>query len=152
MAHVTKKCDIIFNFRNKNNTISFSFSEEAYYNIENAFLIVKSGGKTTDEDVCSGSVRLSLNPSTAESGGSVEGDVSGLAYCNGRTAWIKEDSCTTSRYKCNCKVSGDGCECSFTAPSTSKKYTYYACVYKNGDGDYSDSGERYSDELIVYNP
>ena len=135
--------------RTKSNTISFYFEEDSYYKLENAFLIIIMG-KTTDTEVCSGAVQLNLNPSTIQSNGLVEGATSGLRFCNGKTVWIKEDSCTTSRYKCNCKVSGDGCVCSFNAPSTSKKYTYYACVDNNGDGDYSDSGERNSDELIVY--
>jgi hypothetical protein len=104
--------------------------------------VVKDGVKVntiTCSAACSGTVALSL-PSSATPSQTVTATVSGLSGCNGKTAYIKETSCSGTQ-KCTCSVSGSGCSCNFTAPSSAGTYTYYACVDKNADGDFADTGE-----------
>ncbi|MBI5697461.1 MAG: hypothetical protein HZC29_02970, partial [Thaumarchaeota archaeon] len=99
--------------------------------------------------VCSGTITLSLSPTTVAPSGSVTPSSSGLSSCDGKTVYFKKDSCAGTQVS-SCTVSGSGCTgASFTAPSTTGSYTYYACVDKNGDSDYSDSGESDPETLTV---
>jgi len=54
---------------------------------------------------------------------------------------------------CWCTIAGDGCSCSFTSPkllNTESIETYYARIDKNGDKDYNEPGEEYSQDLTIY--
>jgi len=100
---------------------------------------------------CSGSISLTLNPSTVTPGGSVQASTSGLSNCDGKTVYVRKDSCAGD-LACSCSVSGSGCSCNFNAPTTVGTYTYYACIDKNNDGDFADSGESDSKTLTVTPP
>ncbi|MBU4481603.1 hypothetical protein KKH59_04845, partial [Patescibacteria group bacterium] len=103
---------------------------------------------TTD---CSGSVSLSLSPSTVSPSGSVTPSAAGLTACNSKVVSFREGSCAgTEKSSCTIPAAGTGCTGgSFTAPVAAGTYTYYACVDKNSDSDYSDSGEQGSAPLTV---
>ncbi|MEM5879107.1 MAG: hypothetical protein QXU74_01265, partial [Candidatus Aenigmatarchaeota archaeon] len=97
--------------------------------------------------ICTGSISLSLNPTTAEKSQTITVSFSGLNYCSGKTIYIKSESCNGATA---CSISFDSStSCTFTAPSTTGTYIYYACIDKNGDNDYSDSGESASQTLSV---
>ena len=96
---------------------------------------------------CSGSVILNLTPSTVESSGSVIPSTSGLSDCNNKIIFFKNNSCSGTQVS-SCTLTDGGCTgSSFTAPSNEGLYTYYACIDKNDDGDFSDSGE-YSSKIL----
>ncbi len=100
-------------------------------------------------EVCSGTVALTLNPSTVAPGGSVTPSASGLSGCDGNTTYFRSDSCGGTQVS-SCVVSGSGCTgTAFTAPSTTGIYTYYVCIDKNEDGDFADAGESDSATLTV---
>ena len=99
---------------------------------------------TTSPPSCSGSVSLSLNPDPATPGSTVTATASGLSNCNGKTVYIRDGACSGTT-KGSCTVSGSGCSDSFNGGgscSPLSQPTYYACIDKNGDNDFSDSGER----------
>jgi len=100
--------------------------------------------------VCSGysSLFFSSNPVSVNS--LVQAYVSGLSNCNGKTIYIKDDGgCNFGKTICSCVSSSTGCSCVFTSPSKEGDYTYYACIDKNNDGDFSDAGESTSAILRV---
>jgi hypothetical protein len=100
--------------------------------------------------VCSGysSLFFSSNPVSVNS--LVQAHVSGLSNCNGKTIYIKDDKgCNFGKTICSCISSSTGCSCLFTSPSKEGDYTYYACIDKNNDGDFSDEGESTSAILRV---
>ena len=92
---------------------------------------------------CSGTVVLTLSPNPSPPSQKVKATISGLSGCDGKEVYVREGSCSGA-LKCSCKVSGSGCSCTFTAGGSCNPLsqpTYYACIDKNGDGDYSDEGE-----------
>ncbi len=95
---------------------------------------------------CGGAVSLALSPNPANPSVTITATVSGLSICEDTTARIREGSCSGTQ-KCTCSISGSGCSCTFTGPASTT--TYYACVDKNADGDYSDAGESDSEILTV---
>jgi len=109
---------------------------------------------TTNEEcytpiACSGSVMLNLSPSNVESGGLVTPSASNLTSCDNKIIYFKKDSCTGTQMSF-CTLTGDGCTGpDFTAPGSYGMYTYYACIDKNGDGDFTESGENSSKLLNV---
>jgi len=100
---------------------------------------------------CTGAVGLTLNPNPAQPNKEVTATVSGLSGCGRKTVSIKDGECSgTGEVKCYCTVSGTGCSCNFNGEGGCKPLaqpTYYVCVDKNDDGDYSDSGESDSEVL-----
>jgi hypothetical protein len=109
---------------------------------------------TTNEECyaplqCSGSVSLNLTPSTTQPGSSVIPSALGLSNCVGKTIYFKNNSCTGTQVS-SCTLTDGSCIGSnFTAPSNEGLYTYYACIDKNGDNDFTDSGESSSKILNV---
>jgi hypothetical protein len=98
---------------------------------------------------CSGTISLSLSPNPVYTSGAVTPTASGLSSCNGKTVSFRKDSCSGAQVS-SCTASGTGCPGNnFLAPAVANSYTYYACIDKNGDGDYSDAGESGSAVLIV---
>jgi len=90
---------------------------------------------------CSGTIALTLTPSTLAAGGSVTPSATGLSNCGG-TIYFRQDTCSQTNASSTCLVSGSGCTGSaFTAPLTIGIYTYYSCFDKNGNGNFSDAGE-----------
>lgn len=88
---------------------------------------------------CTGSVTLTLNPQIVESGKYVIPSASGLSSCTGKTVYFKRDSCSGIEVS-NCVISsGTGCGGSaFISSGLPGEYTYFACIDKNGDGDFID--------------
>jgi len=86
---------------------------------------------------CTGSISLTLKPNYTYVSKAVEAYVSGLRDCENKTISIR-------RYSCNgvevCNTTQDN-SCTFLAPSEKGRYTYYACIDKNDDGDTEDPGE-----------
>jgi len=107
---------------------------------------------TTTTPVCTGNIDLTLSPNPVEVSSNVHAEVRGTYYCG---SLPKKDSCD-GEIACE-RGSGCGqlsggeniCDCDFTSPSVPGSYTYYACVDKNSDGDYDDSGETDSKILNV---
>lgn len=92
---------------------------------------------------CSGTISLILekhgNMSTAK--------ISGLSNCNNKTAYLKRESCSGSIVE-TCSVSGAGCWISFSTPTATGNYTYFACVDMDESGNFT-SGESTSSVLRV---
>lgn len=95
---------------------------------------------------CSGSVGLSLE----RHGNTSTGQISGLSGCDGKTAYLRQDSCNGSAAG-ECPVSGTGCWVSFTTPASVGNYTYFACVDMDENGEFT-SGETASSVLEVPPP
>ncbi len=98
---------------------------------------------------CTGTVSLSLSPSTVNTEKSFTASVSGLSSCDGEPAdfYIFD----TAEWK-SCTISGSGCSISLTAPSTAGSYNYGAGVDKNSNGDFNDGGEWDTKTLTVTTP
>ena len=108
-------------------------------------------------DDCDGSISLVLSPNLVEGESEVKAIATGLTGtgCYGKLIQITRDSCSGPKM-CNCESKGTGCSCSFKAilPSVGiryyqNEYKYYACVDKNGDGDFLDFGEQSFTSLTV---
>ncbi|MFH1474203.1 MAG: cellulase family glycosylhydrolase [Candidatus Aenigmatarchaeota archaeon] len=99
---------------------------------------------------CSGSVLLNLTPSNVEPDDSVIPSASGLTDCGGKTIYFKNDSCAGTEVSSCTLTDGECTGSSFTAPSSEGLYTYYACIDKNSDGDFTDSGDYSSKTLDVF--
>jgi len=97
---------------------------------------------------CTGTITLSLVPNPANLSARIISTVSGLSSYSGKTAYIKQSSCSGTQ-KCSCSFSGSGCSCKFIDPTGTS--TYYACVDKNTNGVYTDSGESVAKTLTVTN-
>lgn len=94
---------------------------------------------------CTGNVSLELKPSTLSPSSGGIAFISGLSNCDGKGTYVRRESCEHREYTyqyCNCSISGSGCSCDFIAPSSPGTHIFYACVDKNDDGDFQDSGER----------
>jgi hypothetical protein len=101
---------------------------------------------------CSGSVQLTLNPSSVNPGGTFQAIISGLSNCGG-TAYIKDyQGCTFGQTLATCQVSGSGCSVSLTAPSNAGTYRYYACFDMNLDGQYTSGEYDYKDLTVTTGP
>jgi len=104
---------------------------------------------TTTTPSCSGSISLSLSPNPTSPSSTVTANADNLSNCNGKTIYIKDyTGCASGVTICSCTSSSTGCSCTFTAPSSPGQYGYYACIDKNGDGDFADPGEQ-SDKAIL---
>ncbi|MFH1229534.1 MAG: cellulase family glycosylhydrolase [Candidatus Aenigmatarchaeota archaeon] len=101
---------------------------------------------------CSGSMLLNLTPSTVELGGLVTPSGSGLNNCASKVIYFKNDSCIGTEVSSCILTNGNCTGNSFTSPSIEGLYTYYACIDKNSDGDFTDSGESSSKTLNVSVP
>jgi hypothetical protein len=113
------------------------------------------------ENECSGSLIFTLSSNVAESGTQLKAIAAGLTgkECLGKIIHIRLDSCNGER-ACLCTSKGSGCSCYLKVPLPfisseglhryyRSEYTYFACVDKNNDGDYSDEGESASTTLTV---
>jgi len=115
-------------------------------------------GESTNTNLnvqCSGSVSLSLSPNPAATSSTVTASASGLSSCSGMTpVYIKDylGCASGAQIICSCTSGGTGCSCTFTSPTAPGTYGYYACVDKNGDGDFLDSGESTNTNLNVFAP
>jgi hypothetical protein len=105
---------------------------------------------TINASDCNGLISLVLSPNTVEGEVEVKAIATGLTDtgCYGKTIQIMRDSCYGQNV-CNCESKGSGCSCTFksTLPPAGiryyqNEYKYYACVDKNGDGHFLDSGEQ----------
>jgi hypothetical protein len=97
------------------------------------------------------SSQLSLSPNPIWTERRVIATVIGCDNCDGKRVYVGQGYYEVLR--CSCTVIGSGCSCIFTAstPSTSgTTFTYYSKIDKNGDGDYTDYGEKTSSSLTVY--
>lgn len=112
---------------------------------------------TINASGCEGSISLVLSPNLVEGENEVKAIATGLtgAECYGKIVQITRDSCSGLNV-CNCESKGTGCSCSFkaTLPSVGiryfqNQYKYYACIDKNGDGHFLDSGEQGFTTLTV---
>jgi len=113
----------------------------SYLNAASATYMISAG--------CSGSVALALTPSTIATSGSVTPSASGLSGCDGKTVIFKMDSCTGTQVS-SCYISGSGCTGdAFSGPGNTGSYSYYACIDKNGNGNFDDAGEKNSTSLNV---
>jgi len=97
---------------------------------------------------CEGNIYLSLSPAPAYTSSTVTATVGGLSNCQGKTIYIKMYSCRGTDIT-SCTSSSTGCSASFTAPAQEGTYYFYACIDKNNDGDFDDSGEQTSSALGV---
>jgi len=86
---------------------------------------------------CTGSISLTLKPNLTYLSKIVEASVSGIKNCEDKTISIRRYSCKGSEV---CNTTQDN-SCTFFAPSEKGRYTYYACIDKNDDGDTEDPGE-----------
>jgi hypothetical protein len=98
---------------------------------------------------CSGNIDLTLSSTRVPPSAPVTPSASGLSNCNGKTVTFREGSCSGT-IKSSCSVSGNGCTGNaFNAPPNDGLYTYYACIDKNNDNDFSDPGEQDRENLQV---
>jgi hypothetical protein len=98
---------------------------------------------------CSGNIILTLSSTHVPPNTLITPSASGLSNCDGKTVTFRESSCS-GPIKSSCIVSGNGCTGNdFNAPSSDGSYTYYACIDKNNDNDFSDPGEQDSENLQV---
>jgi hypothetical protein len=91
---------------------------------------------------CSGSISLEVSPNPAYKPGQVTYKVTGLSNCKDKTIVIGLGSCNNQI--ASCKSEDTGCTFTDNVPSIlveGNTYTLYACIDKNGDGDFSDEGE-----------
>ena len=110
----------------------------------------------TNAGLCEGSISLVLSPNVVEGETEVKAIATGLmgSGCYGKITQIMRDSCSGTK-ACSCESKGTGCSCSFTAKLPfgiryyQNEYKYYACVDKNGNGDFSDFGEQSFATLTV---
>ncbi len=116
---------------------TYSGSDSSYYNIIG----------------CTGNISLTLTPPTVAPSGSVTPSASGLftSGCEGKTIRFRQNSCSgTQVTSCAIPSGGSGCIGSnFTAPASAGQYTYFACIDKDNDGNYTDAGESDSGILNV---
>ena len=137
-------------------TTTISVTSPSTTSGSNSFTVIATSGSYTSTSSatyivspdCTGSVDLTLTPSTVSPEGPVTPSASGLSNCDG-TIEFRKDSCDDDKMS-ECSILTDGCSGSpFTAPSSTGTYTYYACVDKNNDGDFEDDGESDSATLSV---
>ena len=101
---------------------------------------------------CSGSVELTLSPSSVNPGGSFSAVVSGLSNCGG-VAYIKDyRGCVNGETLAFCQVSGSGCSVNLNAPTNVGTYRYYACFDINLDGAYTSGEYDWADLNVVSGP
>jgi PGF-pre-PGF domain-containing protein len=106
---------------------------------------------------CSGDIQLSLSKTMVTPSATVKANIDGLYDCDTSLVKFRKDSCSGTdvcNLECGASVLPNGtfpagCWCEFSAPSSPGNYTYYACVDKNTDGDFSDSGESSSAALAT---
>lgn len=111
---------------------------------------VCDGGVCKPGLTCTGEIELTLIPNRAYPGYPITVYTSGLEYCDGKTIYLRKDSCTGSLVgSCTVGEDGNGCIVQFDAPTTEEEYTYYACIDKNGNGDFAGAGEQDSAVLNV---
>ncbi len=100
---------------------------------------------------CTGSVALTLTPTSTPPSGSITPTSSGLTACSTQTVFYRQGSCAGATVS-SCLSTGTGCQGpNFPAPSIANPYTYFACVDKDGEGDFADAGEQGSAILTVTN-
>ena len=79
--------------------------------------------------------------------------VTGLNNCVGKSVFFKLDSCTGTSLPSSCSISagGSGCTASSTFFAPSSNTLVFACIDKNGDGNFGDkaSGESDSKPLTI---
>ncbi len=97
---------------------------------------------------CDGYVKLSINPKFAPPSSLAQPSASGLSSdCDG-TVYFNQNSCSGTQVS-SCIVSSGSCEGDgFSLPPVSGSYEYYACIDKNGDGQFNDPGEQF---YLIYN-
>jgi len=126
--------------------VSFSFG--TYYCCSSGWSTSKCPECTTTTTTlpaCSGSISLSLSPNPTSPSSTVTASADNLSNCNGKTIYIKDyNGCASGSTVCSCTSSSTGCSCTFTAPSSPGQYDYYACIDKNGNGNFADPGEQSS--------
>ncbi len=102
---------------------------------------------------CGGNITITLNPSSVDPSASFIPTSAGLSNCDEKTVTFKEGTCSSGTNPKTCSVSGSGCSGSaFTAPVNSGNYTYSACIDKNNDSDFGDTGESAETNLNVRAP
>ncbi|MEM2181026.1 MAG: S8 family serine peptidase [Nitrososphaeria archaeon] len=74
----------------------------------------------------------------------------GLSYCKNKIGYIMNGSCKGNVLS-TCWISEKNCSFFFSL-SPNKNYTLYACVDKNGDGDFDDTGESIGMNLSIGRP
>jgi Na+-transporting methylmalonyl-CoA/oxaloacetate decarboxylase gamma subunit len=89
---------------------------------------------------CIGELTLVLSPETINSSQEVLGTVSGVTGCDNKTVILRNTPCESISgiQAGSCILSEDECTIKFTVKSTA---IYYACIDKNSDSNYLDSGE-----------
>jgi len=83
--------------------------------------------------VCRGIIFLSIQQDNDASAVSI----SGLADCDDKTVYIREDSCDNGTIA-SCNVIGLGCSATFPSPSEGE-HQYYACIDINNDNVFENS-------------
>lgn len=101
---------------------------------------VSGGGSSAG---CSGNVKLSFFPDTADVGLRASAIISGLSNCNGKVVFVREPVGNNFVLKCSCVVAtGNGCGCSFSVDNSAcRNNNFYAQVDMNANGDYNGAGE-----------
>jgi len=121
------------------------------------FLTFLTSLYTINASDCQGSISLVLSPNSVEGEAEIKAIATGLsgAECYNKTIQITRDSCSGTKM-CGCESKGTGCSCTFkaTLPPARVGYfqsqnKYYACVDKNGNGYFLDSGEQSFATLTV---
>lgn len=97
---------------------------------------------------CIGDILLSFTPSYVTPSEDVLAAATGLYFqCNGKIIAIRQGSCD-GPIVCQITSEEDGGSCSFQAPSEGE-YSYYACIDKNANGHFLDTGEMSAAILTV---
>lgn len=111
--------------------------------------ILKVKEYPTPTPSCEGSVNLSLSPNPSKILDNITANISGLSNCEGKTAYVKDYmGCTSGETIAKCTLDSSSCVTNFTAPSQEGEYGYYACIDKNDDQDFNDSGEQSNKEVL----
>jgi len=101
-----------------------------------------------DDCTCRAVFSLSPNPIYAEK--TVTATIADQTGYDGKTVYVGRGIYRVT--VCSCTIVGGTCSCSFTSPKlliSPSVETYYARVDKNGDKDYNDSEEEYSQTITV---
>jgi hypothetical protein len=109
---------------------------------------------------CTGNINF-LYPESAYAYSTASAVVNGITNCYFNTMGmyksilIKQNSCTNTNIACSIAYRQScetyGCSCQFTTLATTGTYNYYACIDKNNNGVFSDTGESAMKTLQITN-
>jgi len=128
----------------------YSVSSNRWLELSRTDVVCKNGQVCTNGNcvyTCEGFVRVTFLKDPYCPGTPFTVAVSGLSHCTGRIAYLREDSCD-GRTIGQCRMGS--ITCGFKSMiSEVGNHNVVACVDKNLDGDFSDSGEQVASNVVI---